>query len=365
MSEDRFQRIFDKWPDQDPLLPYDDFLVGGSSDQYCPGYGVQSLASQLMGVQDCNDLKKSSVESKADFEIRDDRDDFIREKVKLKDSAACSDLFFQVKLQVFREFDWTKIQSTQLKGIPLREADLVLTEDDHYLLEYLSGSLSDYFAIAHIALLQAYRNMGITVARFWAKDECALCCAHDGMFYDVDYLIGLFSSGDALTHRYCECAWTPVIQREYYNGPLVGHLEVSEARRGDIILQDVPVELVEDIWSAIGLHSRVDAESFKGEDFPCKTLKFVNMRDYALNDSDLTNSSGVVLIQEKDRLVVHNSYVGCNGPVEYIQEFMKKLSSTKVELDEVADEERFLVNGRFAVKRKGKFWDIETGECLV
>ena len=50
MSDDKVQQVFDEWPDSDPLLPYDDFFVGGASDQHHPCYGAKSFASQLLGV---------------------------------------------------------------------------------------------------------------------------------------------------------------------------------------------------------------------------------------------------------------------------------------------------------------------------
>jgi hypothetical protein len=308
---------------------------------------------QISGVKNAKDLlDPPAVEP--EIQTRNDLAQFAQTAVELLTEEQYTQLFFAAKKAAFKTFNFLSIKSSFKGDVPLSESDLILEEEDYYVLEYLRGSTKDYFRVQQIATLMAYREMGIELVRFQKRDTCPLCKAYDGLFYGVTHLLDLLGSGSDLVHPSCDVDWFPVIGREGYTGPLKGALDLEEAMDEDCrTLRNVPVELSSDILAAVvGL--------------PFKIVDFVNMAEYGLNDiDDLEDISGVVVYCKGDRMIVHNSYVGMRGPVQFIQEF----KTAQVALDKIevgnADEEAFFVRGRAAVRREGSFWDAATGERLL
>jgi len=348
-DEAELQKIFDEWPVEEPLLPYDDFFVGGSSDSERPGQGTQSFAEQLTNISSVKDLREPPTEHI--IPTNDDRHEFVLDKVELLDPEQYAALFFAAKRAAFNVFGFSAIRSASLGDVPMQEIDLVMDEDDYYTVDYLKTITTDYYKVAHVAVLSAYNDMGIPWVRFCQHDSCALCQAHDGLFYETRALLELLGSEGDVPHPYCECIWSPVIQRERYVGPLTGHLDRDSAEGA---LLNVPVEFFEEIVKIAG-------------ELPYAVIKFVDMVDYLLNETTaVKDSSGVVAFIQGETLLVHNSYVGVHGPLQFLQEVAReKIVPATMDVQATDDEEIYYVGGRSAVKRDGKFWDVETGERLA
>lgn len=347
------EEIFNGWPEEDPILAYDDFFIGGSTGDELPGYNTECFSDQLTGIVTVQDLK-NPPSTEALVEAVDDFDQFVVDQVNLLHEDRYGELFFAVKRDAFRLFGFSAIRSGAAGDVPLQEVDLVLDENDYYILEYLKTTTSDYFKVAQVALLVAYDNMGVDTVRFCQQDGCPLCVAHEGLFYRVNSLMDRLCSGGNVPHPYCESTWAPVIDRSSYYGPLLGHLNVERLEHGGVELLNVPAEYVEEI--------KLIAEKLDFE-----RIRFVNMVDYSLNDSSYQGDlDGVVVLVEEDTLVVHNGYVGINGPVEFLREFSRPVVNlSKISLDDVRDPTVYYVGGRSAVRHEGKFWDASTGERLA
>jgi hypothetical protein len=353
MTPEEIQKIYEEWPDNDPLLPFDDFLAGGAmSPQTVPDRGM--FNRQISGVKTFKDLVEPQ-DPEPEIPTRNDLMQFAQTAVELLTEEQYTQLFFASKKAAFKTFNFLSIKSSFKGDVPLSESDLILEEEDFYILEFLRGSTKDYFRVQQIATLMAYREMGIEVVRFQKRDSCPLCKSHDGLFYNVTYLLDLLGSGSDLTHPSCDIGWFPVIYRESYAGPLKGEftMDLEEVMDEDCrMLRNVPVEMYDEILEA-------------ASQMPFKIFDFVNMAEYGLNDiDDLEDSTGVVVYCSRDRLVVHNSYVGMRGPAQFIQEYLTaQIVPERIEVGEEL-EERFFVRGRAAVKRSGSFWDAATGERL-
>jgi hypothetical protein len=356
MSPDEIQKLYEEWPEDDKLLPFDDFLVGGAM---APAV-TQNRASfnrQISGVGTVQELLKlgKAPDAEAEIDNEDDLHLFAQTEVELTTEEQYEQLYLTAKRRAFKIFNFLHIKSALKGNVPLSEKDLLLEEEDHYLLEYLRRSTKDYYRVQQIATLIAYREMGIEVAKFVKKDTCPVCEAHDGLFYNVSYLLDLLGSGSYLTHPSCDVEWFPVIHRESYVGPLNGEfgIDLEEVMDGGgRMLRNVPVELHDDVLkAAAGL--------------PYRIVDFVNMAEYGLNEIDSKEDlSGAVVYARGDRLFVHNSYIGMKGPAQFIESFLSVQGvPSKADLGGERGE-IFFVGGRSAFRKDGVFWDSETGDRL-
>lgn len=353
MTPEEIQKIYEEWPAEEPLLPFDDFLTGGAmapqSDQ-----NREMFNRQISGVKTFKDLVKPQ-DPEPEIPTRNDLSQFAQTSVELLTEEQYEQLFFAAKKAAFKIFNFLTIKSTLKGDIPLSEHDLILEEEDLYVLEYLRGSTKDYYRVQQVATLMAYREMGIEIVRFQKRDTCPVCRAHEGLLYNVTYLLDLLGSGSDLTHPSCDVDWFPVIYRESYVGPLKGEFRIDLEEAMDAegrMLRNVPVELYPEIMKAVS-------------SLPVKIVDFVNMADYILNEVyGIEDAAGIVVYRQGDRLAVHNSYVGMRGPIQFIQEYLTtQLVPERIEIDK-KDTEAFFVRGRAAVKRDGSFWDAATGERL-
>lgn len=350
--EELAQRIFDSFPDTEPFKEFDDFFVGGASHHQMNAPATPSFAWQLSNIQTVADLERGAPEE-GPIETEDDLGLFIKDKVDILDDAQYERLFFATKKKVFALFDFVDVRSSVLGDAPVREKDLILDENDYYVIEYLKGNVTDYFAVSSIAALTAFENMGIRAVKFKEVDGCPLCLSLNGSVFSTGWLINLLGSGNHVSHLYCDCRFVPVIQREMYEGPLRDHLDKESILvEGGCLLKSVPVELEDEIRAAVPLLEGV------------RTVEFVDMRSCLSERSDL-DREGIVVLQEGDTLRVHNSYVGSSGPVDFLKGYATCVPvPDKVEVQEISEEEIFYVKGRRALFREGKFWDVATGERL-
>lgn len=293
----------------------DNFLVGD-------GWGAKpvGMADQLMPRQS----ESFSVE------IEDDLSQF--DSIEKTDFNPL-DLLYERKAAVFELFSFFDIKSAMLGDRPLRKRDLVLSDEDFALAEHAE---LEYFAACVVADLLAYLEMGIDTVRFDSTCSCPLCTAVCGTFYSVSMLLGLYCNGGFVTHR-CPFSPFPVIYRETYRGPLRGYLDRDFSE-----VFSCPVE-----YSGHSLLAERE-----------KPLRFVSMPSYC-REHDIPGE-GIVVYDTKDELVVHNSYVDCFGPMDFLKTFLEK--PQKADIPE--NSEIFYVKGRKAVCIDSVYYDALTGERI-
>jgi len=343
----------DDEPDDGPLKEFDNFFVGGAVHHSVPEYEAsqRSLTWQLTGVKDVAALKRGEVEADV-IETHDDLDFFVSERLDILDDAQYETLWLAMKLRAFEVYHFLDIKSAALGDIPIKERDLVLDENDHYLLDYLRQSVTDYHAVAAIATLTAYENMGIYFARFRQHDGCPVCRALDGSIFETRMLIGLLGSGGHVSHTYCDCQLEPVIWREMYDGPLNGYLCKEEVVHRGTRIVNMPVELETEI---LALSEALDLDC----------IEFVDMKDHLRENMEVKDLAGVVAIQEGSTLFVHHSYVGSFGPSDFLREFAKiDRLPDRISVSSLESAEIYLLAGRRVAKFEGRYWDPVTGERL-
>lgn len=318
--EKQAQKFFDEFPDEDVLKDYDNFFVGGASQKLILDKRVEDRKSawQLSGIDSIEDLKNAG-KSKERIEqslitLENDLDTFIIDRIDITDDSQYEELFYIMKEKAFKIFNFTDIKKGFSGNEYLQERDLILSDDDHYTIEYLRTCVKDYFAISSIATLIAFDEMGIDTVLLTAFKHlsCPLCRAHDGLFYNVRELISTFSGGGSVTHPYCDCRWFPVIRREMYAGPLTGHLnkdfQKKDIRKNDVSYIKMPVEF-QDIPN---LNWVIETN----------TVEFVDMKKHLTNNSEIDSEGVVAYFSEKEnRIFVHNSYVGFFGPGDFLYNF--------------------------------------------
>lgn len=348
MNRDEIQAIYDSWPDEEPLLPFDGFFAGGAMSS--PPTDSATFSRQISGIKTSRDLT-DPVDPVQDIQTRNDLSQFAQTPVEILTDEQYEQLFFASKRAAYQLFDFLAVKSVLKGDIPLSERDLILEDEDFYILDYLRGMTKDYFRVQQIATLMAYRDMGIEFVRFTRRDKCPVCRAHDGLFYNVSYLLDLLGGGSDLTHPSCDISWVPAVYRERYVGPLLGTLDIPQVVHDGRTLKNVPRELLKEL---VELSEKV----------PFGSIEFVNMADYSLNEAvGLADSVGVV-VYCCGKMVVHNSYVGMRGPLQFIESYLtSQLAPEKIEVGSDPGE-LFFIKGRSAVKRDGLFWDSTTGERI-
>ena len=181
----QMQAILDSYPESEPLLEFDDFFVGGNTQISQPQESTGVY--QLMNMRNLSDLKSKPVAADLEhvLQVEDDLDEFVEDPIKLLDSASYESIFLKGKRSAYERFGYLQIKSCK-SDVPLRERDLLLTEDDIYLIEHLCSITVDYFAVEHMAELCAYREMGIDTVSFRHRDGCPLCLAFEGLFFSIE-----------------------------------------------------------------------------------------------------------------------------------------------------------------------------------
>ncbi len=356
VNQTQMQAIFDSYPDSEPLLEFDDFFVGGNTLK--PPALEHSDAHQLINMRSLSDLKVEpvTVEPECVLEVEDDLEEFSADRIEILDDASYESLFVKGKRSAYARFDYLKIKSCE-SDVPLRERDLLLTEDDKHLIKHLRNITADYFAVEHMAELCAYREMGISFVSFHNKDGCPLCLAFEGLFFEInDALIALSERG-GVTHPFCSGTYSPVIFRGSYDGPLSDVLASPTVQHGGVSIQDAPAEMLDGV-------KRVLDECELGS---CTKVVFVDMSEFGMNSADeVEDTEGLVSLRRDETIFVHNSYVDLHGPVVFLRKALTGSTVFNRRLDPslIASGELFLFKGRSVVQVDGQFWDTETGERI-
>lgn len=312
---------------------FDSFLVGEGSAKLVANPDSDFYANQVQQL-----FANSSVKS---FIIENDLNRFSDRKYA-RSTRKVEELFLKSKKEAYEVFDFINTKSKYFGDAPIRERDLIVTEEDRYIVEYLKKRRLSVVLYKGLANLLAYREMGIELAKYVTQCTCPVCSIFNGKIFSVEYLISLFSSGEYLTHA-SNFSFFPVILREYYQGPI----------------EKLSINITQNGIDIIGLPIEFSGVSIEVGDDVCR-VEFVNLLD-VLKDED---SSGVVVYLDKGVLNIHNSYVGNYGPMDFLNMWLSKGESTGVDLEILKTCEPFFLGGRKVVEYNGSYWDLETGKVV-
>lgn len=311
------QNLYDSFPDQEPLLDFDPFLIGdGSADlMKFSDQRSGSGSNQISGVESYRDLVRTK-----EVPVKDLIDDLsmFNKPVQLF-SGDSLDYFFKRKRDTLLRYDWLKKKSQSL-GRVVSERDLVLSDSDKYLVECTSDNHSEKY-LSTLADLSAYKDMRISEVKFInISCDCELCRSHDGLIYELKSLLSDMVNADFL-HEGFSGLFIPVTDES----PIVdtGHFE------------DVPVEIV----------------PLLGEYSTDKIIKFVDF-------SGITKWSGECVIEEDSEILVHSGNIGCLGPLDFLSKWFSE------ENFEQGSEEILYYNGYRVSLRNGQYFNIDTGKYL-
>jgi hypothetical protein len=250
------------------------------------------------------------------------------------------------KRHAYAVFDFLETKA-ELAEVPVREEDLLVSDDDRYVIDYLKAKSLGTVAYNAICTLTAFRDMGIEHARFVTDCECPLCRAAVRKIYAVDDVSRLLSAGEYLTHAGV-FGFQPVIYREHYEGPCK-NLEWDDFDHSGVHIVGLPKEI-----------------SFAWDDFceklvadGVRELRFVNMAE---DLKEVDDSAGIVVLYKDGVLKVHNSYVGDYGPVDFLKNWFAEDKPEKVDPQVLAECDVFFLKGKKVARYKGSYWRLENGE---
>lgn len=321
-SQRRLQEYFDSLPDDPVGEGFDNFFVGDEAEVMM--YDRRKVHNfQGMAYKDTI------------VEMEDDLDLFYNDYSLCNNEEAIS-IFYEVKSDIFSKFDFIKTKSRDL-DYPVREEDLIVTEDDYHLISYLVTLNIGSQDIRSIAAFSAFREMGVLIVRFSAKCGCPVCHAFNGTVFSVPGSLEDLCSGRTLVHRGCECEWIPIFDRKS------GYkYKIDEEEWGNF--HKVPIELMK-----------------------CMKEMFVDQGVIFEDTNDIAKGGGVdtsagfpvVFMQESGLLCVHNGYINGLGPVDFLRKYIEEDEGPESSVEEV-----FLYKGRTVYFKEGLYYDTETGEVI-
>lgn len=348
MDTELLKQMYNSYSTEDILVEDDCFLLGDGNKDLLRGCNRSNTnrSAQLMGIVSVADLKSQPIESST-VEIEQDLDDFKGPEPTQWFENLIEDYFYKAKKETFDKFNYVEQKSKALSGRLIREVDLVITDDDKYLIHYLIGSgVTDNFLFDSLAHLSALYEMGFREVRFTQKDNCALCTAYDGNLYDIKSLISLLGSGEYLVHEFCACSFIPVIKDRAKTKVIVDREEVYI---GETLVKNLPIEFEDELYSLI-------EKSFY------KEVHFINFLD---NDG----WSHEVVTQSDNILYVHSGYLGNKSSFDYLKFWEENAKKSVKDSLSYSDEDLqgldvFYFEGRKIVEIDGFYIDIETKEIV-
>lgn len=317
----------------------DSFFVGDGSAELLGKLPVPDFSEQLhqMFTHDS---------SNANFNIEEDTQRFASFDMLETDYEGT---MLVAKRHAYAVFNFLETKAEQAE-VPVREEDLLVSDDDRYVIDYLKTKSLGTVAYNAICTLMAYQDMGISYARFVSSCECPLCTAAVRKIYAVDVMLRTLSAGESPTHAGV-FGFQPVIYRERYEG-LCKNLEWDEFDDMGVRVCAMPKEI-----------------SFEWDDFceklsaeGVRELRFVNMAEEL---KEVDDSAGIVVLYKDGVLKVHNSYVGDYGPVDFLKNWFAGEKTERVDPQVLAECDVFFLKGKKVARYKGSYWDLESGERRI
>jgi len=336
--------IYQKLPDKEPLLDFDSFLIGDGSAKLMQGLDKRvSKSKQLIGIDSAKDLLTLQDEDKFKRSINDIKS-FSGSPNPLTGDESFK-VFFEKKKEIFDYYGYLTIKSQTFKGRPVLEKDLVVSKDDKYLLSYiLEKGFNDCNIIQSLAYLLAYKELGVLKVIFRGLDGCALCNAHDGNIFDIEYLISKMSRGDFIVHEYCACTFIPVFMERKFFAERI-QVDIDSVYIGKVLVKNMPKEFETDLF---------------------KCLPTINCSEVIFQDFTKFEDWSVDIVRkEGDTLLVHNDYLRGRSPLDYLLSWIEISSREEVNIpSDFSNMEVYYLNGHKVIEKDGNFIDTETGKVI-
>ena len=163
-------------------------------------HGEMRLSREKTGPVDCDDChtgKEKYLSSRQAMGF-DTSLHFAHSQSADNKCEKCHHAYNETKKELFDIFDFLSIKSQALGNVPIREKDLVITDADRHIIEYIKNRITDYFTVTNIAFFQACLETGIRFVRFKKLDNCALCSAYDNYLFNVDTALNTCCQGNIL-----------------------------------------------------------------------------------------------------------------------------------------------------------------------
>jgi len=275
-------------------------------------------------------------------------------------TSSIAKIFLTTKKSAYSTFNYLNLLAEQVGNVPIKEEDLIVTENDQYIIEYLKKNRISKVSVENVAGLIAFQDMGISQVRYFDECMCPICKVYSGKIFDIDFVMQQVMAGEYLTHPGTG-SYSPVIYRESYVGPLTQaeNFNIDLLRSHEIEFVNVPIELQHQVTMILPIILNPCDKDVVTCGNEINRVEFVNMSTYLKDQKDI---DGIVVYQEDDTLYIHNSYVGHMGPIEFAEEWVKSQVTEKVAIKELAKCEKFFVNGKRVAKHQGFYWSLETGE---
>lgn len=273
--------------------------------------------------------------------------------------SSISKIFLDVKKATYNTFNYLPILAAQVGNVPIKEEDLIVTENDQYIIEYLKKNRISKVSVENVARLLAYQDMGFGQVRYFDECMCPICKVFNGKIFDIDFVMQQVIAGEYLTHPGTG-SYSPVIYRESYVGPISKDaLNIHEICVNSLSFVNVPIELRHQVTTILPVILSSFDNMLVKDIVLINRVEFVNFSEFLKEKPD---TDGIVVYEENDTLYVHNSYVGHMGPIEFVEEWAKSNVVEKVAIKELAKCEKFFINGKRVAKFEGFYWSLETGE---
>lgn len=356
MDNKLIEKMYESFPDSetfDESQDFDAFLVGDGSAHLIKQSGGRSnnSSNQLTGINSVRDLYETTNEVLT--ELEDDMAEFSQDPIPV--DIAYDDFLFAKKKEYLDKFGFLQERSKLFKGRPIRERDLVINNDDGYLLHYMeSHNFCSKQNLAALAQLSACKDMGFNEVKFSQVDGCPLCIAYEGAIYQVSDLISRFGSGQAFIHEGCFCEFIPVIRSRKPFENIQDGLTLS-AYIGKVYFKRLPLEFVDFITPELV------------ERIPYEEVSFVNFDELGEEASNLVKVKfGDVVLDLDNSIWIHENYASNYSPFDFLVSWLDSLKVKPVEVTcEGSDSQDILyLNGRRVRERDGNYIDIETGEVV-
>lgn len=274
-------------------------------------------------------------------------------------TKAIGKIFLEVKKKSYSTFNYLDLLAQSTNNVPIKEEDLIVTENDQYIIEYLKKNRISKVSVENVARLLAYQDMGFGQVRYFDECMCPICKVFNGKIFDIDFVMQQVIAGEYLTHPGTG-SYSPVIYRESYQGPISKDmLNIPALMAHEIEFVNVPIELRHQVTMVLPIVLNPVDECTVNVGNVINRVEFVNFSEYLKDQKD---TDGIVVYEEEGTLYVHNSYVGHMGPIEFVEEWAKSSVIEKVDIKKLKKCDTYFIKGQKVAKYQGFYYNLETGE---
>lgn len=326
LDPNRLREFLDSIPDDQYVDGFDSFFVGDEAE-----------TQMKKGQREVHDFQ-GMVHDDVGVEMEDDLDDFVP-NIDECEKDEIEGIFINTKRSIFKKFNFIEAKSKKFKH-PVKEIDLIFTEDDQYLVTHLENMVMYQPDVESIASLVSFRELGVLSAQFVGECGCPLCHAFNGKIFNVSESLEILCSGRSLVHKSCQCSWVPVFDRG----------------------KDYQFDVDEKCWETYSWFNipREQAEELKA--FPVERfVKFVDINK-VIEKEKIDTFAGVPVVfrSSEGNLYVHNGYIDGLSPVDFLKKFVEE----EKEFTEDQNADIFIYQGRKVCLKNGLYYDIKTGEVV-